>query len=268
MLCVNPFKRPGREFGCGQCICCRINRKRLWTGRIQLESLAYRESSFVTLTYSDENVPVGNTLSKAHWREFTKGIGYRYFGCGEYGDKTGRPHYHFILFGLPPLEAEDFARSRWPYGFVSARPFVAEHAGYIASYTVKRLRSSDDPRLAEGQLPEFASMSKRPGVGVRGVSWLRNWLDTEKGWSFMGESRDVPSTVKIGQKHYPLGRTVRAYLRRELGIYSDDPVRNEVRRLRVLAEQEDSEFQRVKSRRRDVHYQAARHRALRGRGVI
>lgn len=46
------------------------------------------------------------TLRKRHYQLFFKrlrkwyGKPIRYFGTGEYGSKTQRPHYHFIIFGL------------------------------------------------------------------------------------------------------------------------------------------------------------------------
>ena len=37
---------------------CRINKKRIWTSRILLESMFHLESVFVTLTYNDQSVPL------------------------------------------------------------------------------------------------------------------------------------------------------------------------------------------------------------------
>lgn len=242
MLCIRPLKRPRFEHGCGQCVPCRINRRRVWTARIVLESLAYPFSSFVTLTYNDESLPVNNSLSKEHWREFTKGIGFRYFGCGEYGSLGGRPHYHFVLFGLNPIVAEDFCLGRWRYGFVSVRPFVLEHASYVASYTVKKLTKADDDRLEEGQIPEFAQMSRRPAVGKKGLFGFVPWFYTEEGAKELSRRRDVPSQVRLNGRVFPMGRTLVRHLRDEMDIPQDDPVRTMRREAKFKAERSLPEF--------------------------
>jgi len=52
MLCVKPYMVGPLEFGCGKCVNCLVNRKRLWTSRMMLEACSHADSSFVTLTYA------------------------------------------------------------------------------------------------------------------------------------------------------------------------------------------------------------------------
>jgi hypothetical protein len=268
VLCIAPFRRPKFEHGCGQCVPCRLNRRRTWTARIVLESLAYRESSFLTLTYSDEHVPENQSLSKAHWREFTKGLGFRYFGCGEYGSLGGRPHYHLVVFGLAALDAEAFALARWPYGFVCARPFCAEHAAYVAAYTVKKLTRAGDPRLSEGQIPEFALMSRRPAVGVRGLFGFASWLTTREGARELSLRRDVPSGVRINGRQMPLGRTLVRHLREQADIPSDDPVRTARREAQFAAERSCPEFVSRLESRRVSRYERLKALSLKRHGTL
>lgn len=268
MLCINPYRKPTVEYGCGQCMSCRVNRRRTWAARIQLESLAFRESSFVTLTYSDEHLPPSASLSKAHWREFTKGIGYRYFGCGEYGDHTHRPHYHFVLFGLPWMEAESFVAARWRYGFVSVRPFCAAHALYVAAYTTKKLGKLDDPRLAPGQIPEFASMSRRPAIGTEGVASFGDWLVTRDGSRYLASTRDAPAAVRLNGSLYPIGRTLRGKLREAASLPSDDPVRTMARESAFKASRADPALVARIEKKRHGHYETLRAKNLRRRGTL
>lgn len=219
MLCIKPFVRQKVEYGCGQCITCRINRRRMWTARIALEAACHPYSSFVTLTYDDAQLPANGSLSKAHWREFTKGLGYRYFGCGEYGSRTLRPHYHVLVFGAEPLLMESVASARWSKGFISVRPYAQAHPAYLAGYVVKKLNKSSDPRLpASSMLPEFAMMSKRPGVGVPFIDRMVGFLQSEEGSKFINRTGDVPCAVKISRVTYPLGRTMVLHLRRAVGL--------------------------------------------------
>lgn len=196
----------------------------------------HRENAFVTLTYSPECQPEGGSLSSRHWREFTKGIGYRYFGCGEYGERTQRPHYHVVLFGIGPLGAQRLVAERWKYGFSHVGlAFSSSVAAYVAAYTTKKMTRRDDERL-EGREPEFARMSRRPAVGWPGVQWIVRWLVTPEGMRWMEEQRDVPNVVQVDRRAYPLGRTIVSKLRELCDIAPDDPLRRERResRMRVL----------------------------------
>ena len=125
------------EVGCGQCLGCRLDYRRMWAMRIAHESSLYEHNGgncFITLTFRDKalctqeqwmkglHVPDDWSLCKTHFQKFLKrlrkhynGKKIRYFYAGEYGRKckhgidvdsvgcplcnTGRPHYHACLFG-------------------------------------------------------------------------------------------------------------------------------------------------------------------------
>ena len=109
MNCKKPYTQGVHVFGCGQCLPCRINRRRIWQARLVLESLMHEHSAFVTLTYDEENLPKDNSLNPKEFQKWIKRLRkeyspkkLRYFGVGEYGDKSDRPHYHAILYGVEP----------------------------------------------------------------------------------------------------------------------------------------------------------------------
>lgn len=268
MLCINPYRKASAEFGCGQCMACRVNRRRTWAARIVLEAAAHAESSFVTLTYSDEYLPEFGSLSNPHWREFTKGIGYRYFGCGEYGDHTHRAHYHLVLFGIGAFEAEKLCAARWPYGFFSVRPFCTAHASYVAAYTTKKLTKAGDERLAAGQIPEFARMSRRPAIGTRGVASFSEWLVSRDGAGYLARARDVPFGVRLNGSVFPLGRTMRGKLRDACDIPSDDPVRTATREAAFRQERADPARRAHIEKLRVGRYERLRAVHLRRRGTL
>lgn len=101
----------GVPFPCGQCLPCRINKRRQWTTRLVLESFCHEESSFFTFTYNDENLPFTETglptLDSRQFQLFMKRLrkalpfSIRFYAAGEYGTKSRRPHYHAVFFGLP-----------------------------------------------------------------------------------------------------------------------------------------------------------------------
>jgi len=170
--------------GCGQCMPCRINRRRLWTHRMMLESYKHAENSFLTLTYDDEHLPARGSLDPSHtqkWlKRFRKAIAprkVRFYLVGEYGDQSQRPHYHAALFGVGPdgivvnneyCSVPDIVSRTWGKGHVMLGSLTSASAQYICGYVTKKMTSKFDPRL-NGRYPEFARMSRRPGIGS---SWF------------------------------------------------------------------------------------------------
>lgn len=76
-----------------------------------LEAAQYPQNNFLTLTYSDEHLPLTDTglptLDPRRLQLFLKRLRkahepntFRFFGVGEYSD-AWRPHYHLILFNYP-----------------------------------------------------------------------------------------------------------------------------------------------------------------------
>ncbi len=146
--------------------------------RILMESYSNLENVFCTLTYSDEKVPLvvdgdmtwhGN-LSKVDVQLFLKRLRkaagdrrVRHFVVGEYGERTRRPHYHAVLFGLSVFDEELICKT-WQNGSVQVSELNRARARYAARYIMKKLTSPSD--FSDGRAPEFAIMSKRPGLGV------------------------------------------------------------------------------------------------------
>lgn len=231
--CANPYVKGGHAFGCGQCMPCRLNRRRVWTHRILLEAKDHQHCTFVTLTYDDEHLPGLQSLEPRHLQLFLKSLRFaiepdkiRYYAVGEYGDQSERPHYHIALFGLPNCArgrtvprlnrvcCENCNRvgEHWTYGYTYLGELNESTAAYIAGYVTKKLTNADDIRL-HGRHPEFARMSNRPGIGALYMDEVASTL-MEHG---LDGSEDVPAALRHGSKLYPLGRYLRRRLRTRIG---------------------------------------------------
>lgn len=222
MLCTRPFVRGLTAYPCGQCMPCRINRRRLWTHRMMLEQRLHQASAFVTLTYDKAHHPADGSLVPKHFTDWLKRlraathpIRFRYYGVGEYGSTTWRPHYHAALFGICPDPA--LMNSTWPMGYTMAVPLTPQSMAYVAGYTTKKMTRRDDSRLS-GRAPEFARMSLRPGIGAHAMEGVANALTTEHGARLVTLLADVPMTLQHGRQSMPLGRYLRTKLRSEVGI--------------------------------------------------
>lgn len=203
-----------QPFPCGQCLACRLNRRRAWTARIMLETLAHPVGqSWVTLTYDPEHLPGDGGVDPAHIRGFLKALARReswsrYFAVGEYGDRTGRPHYHLLLFGRVPRFTfrngrlfDGAVEDAWRFGGTYTEDFACSEnpiarAGYLASYAAKKWTRE----CPDGRRPEFARMSRRPGIGASAVPLLAG-ADISL--------PHVPRTVRIAGRVLPLDRYMR-----------------------------------------------------------
>lgn len=177
---------------CGQCVGCRLERSRQWAVRCMHENKCHDTSVFLTLTYDDDHLPDGGSLVKRDLQLFMKRVRkardspVRFYGCGEYGDTTYRPHYHVLLFGTDfadkryhtksksgePLFTSNELSELWPVGVHSIGAVTFESAAYCARYVMKKITGDLAADHYEGREPEFVNMSRRPGIGA---PWLEKY---------------------------------------------------------------------------------------------
>lgn len=201
-----------------------------------LEAACYAgPSCFFTLTYAPKWLPPGGNLVPEDLKAFRLrlryllGGGFRYYFVGEYGERSFRPHYHGVLFGVMPTL--DQLESAWSVkgelrGGVHLGVFTVDAATYVAGYVTKKWTKADHPDLF-GRHPEFSRMSRRPGIGARGLQGVVDWLRSSDGEAYLQRERDVPIVVRFNGKIFPLGRYLVERLRLVMGIdvADRDPVR-------------------------------------------
>lgn len=178
---------------CGRCIGCRLEHSRQWAMRCMHEASLYDDNCFITLTYDDDHLPKGGTLVKKHFQDFMKRFRkkfsdrvIRYYHCGEYGEDFSRPHYHACIFGFDfsdkvlfnvvndnKIYTSDVLSSLWTDGFCTIGALTFESAAYVARYCTKKITGAASVEHYQGRQPEYATMSRRPGIG-------RGWYDKFK----------------------------------------------------------------------------------------
>lgn len=231
MKCSKPF----RDFGCGQCLPCRINRKRLWTHRLMLELYNHTAAYFLTLTFDEVHLPEDGSVSVRTAQLFLKRLRrlwpaqIRYYIVGEYGDRFDRPHYHAIIFGGPenPLAMEQLVKAAWPYGFVKVGDVTPASAAYTVSYVTK------SKPLAPGDTrrPAFARMSKRPGIGTGQVLHrVSQFYSSRAGARDLSARGDVLGVLRTNGSVQPLGRYLVSKIRDSIGLSHGEPLTSSSKR--------------------------------------
>lgn len=198
---------------CGRCIGCRLDYSRSWADRCLLEAQYHKHNYFLTLTYNDDNLrrvdPCGNfyaTLCKSDMQKFFKslrkelkkrnddrqqssvscdsdsGDDFRYFGCGEYGTETYRPHYHVIAFGLeiPDLKfykktsqgfnlyTSEWLNDIWKRGYVVVGELSWSTVAYTARYSTEKLYGEEAHVYEDAKVvPPYSMMSLKPAIGKK-----------------------------------------------------------------------------------------------------
>lgn len=189
MACYAPFNIPDPKFNnpkirievpCGKCAGCLQARREDWTNRIMYEMDVSSSAYFITLTYAEENITQGEThptLVKSDLQNFFKRLRkriypnkIRYYAVGEYGTRTLRPHYHIILFNLPPNMVEEIQAS-WQNGFAQIGTVNRGSVHYVTKYHVNK------NIYPEGSEPSFATMSRKPGLGANYIDKYATYHD-------------------------------------------------------------------------------------------
>lgn len=144
---------------CRQCMCCRL--KKVQSLRMMSDLYLYdrymngQGASFVTLTYSDNFLPLSDsgiiTLRKSDFQKFNKrfrinlmrnnfNIPYKFIACGEYGGKLSRPHYHVIMLGITKSIADEFVPLSWNHienGISDIGSLARGGLNYVLKYCTK-----------------------------------------------------------------------------------------------------------------------------------
>lgn len=233
-----PLGRDSRlNVPCRCCIGCRQGEARQWAIRSFHEaqghvrqwrdpesgiSAGVPNSSVITLTYNDEHLPKDGYLKHDDFQRFMMRLRkkrgskdpVRYFMCGEYGGKNGRPHYHAILFGesfddtypvrgagnktnqmshgLNDLWSQRLHPQDRPtnMGLATVDTFHFAAAAYVAGYVAKKLGLPHqtgptvdvvDDVTGETRVghpaPEYRQMSRRRGLGY---AWITNKTNMDR----------------------------------------------------------------------------------------
>lgn len=209
---------------CGKCLACRINKANEWATRCILESREHKKNCFITLSYNPENLPKNATLVVRDLQLFFKSlrkelakdnIRIRYFACGEYGDKTLRPHYHIGLFGYYPKDAKFFKFNKckqplyiskqiakiWGKGFIILGDLTTASAGYIARYTQKKIYNKHDELIKQlGRHKEFIVTSRRPGIAMNYIKKDKNFQKIKDNFGILIKENDTVKLKNIPQR--------------------------------------------------------------------
>lgn len=208
----------GLKIPCGQCLNCRIQKRKEWQMRVLHESEYYDESLFVTLTYKE--MPKNKSLDKEELKKFFKRLRkrvypkkFKYFACGEYGEPSheyikfgriyrsegNRPHYHFIVLGLGHYDINDIIQS-WSFAdwnnkrilknsFGSVSP---DSIGYVCGYIHKKFNGEkeEEEYLKKGLTPVFKVQSL--GIGKQWCIDNAEQIKKDKFIRMFGIKKGIP----------------------------------------------------------------------------
>jgi hypothetical protein len=176
---------------CGRCPNCLKKRSSEWIFRLCEEQRTASSALFLTLTYDDDNLNYTKSglqdLRLADYQLFMKRLRawsnrkaksnnqLKYYGCGEYGSTSQRPHFHSILFNLPrSMQETYFDRKKgvttypvldhlWSKGHVYVGVSTPASMAYVTGYLQKHI--GQDRTEQDDRNPERSFMSKGLGSG-------------------------------------------------------------------------------------------------------
>lgn len=255
---VITFKPPSGPFEpmklpCGQCIGCRLDKSKEWALRCVHEASLHTYNSFLTLTYSEENVPEDGSLCKPDYQRFLKRLRktypqehIKYFLCGEYGAEMLRPHFHCLLFNHDFLDKQEWSISKgnviyrsneleklWPHGYSWIGDVTWQSAAYVARYVLKKVNGPNaidryvkDVDLETGECrylePEFIAMSRKPPIAE---GWFEKFsCDTRKDYlTHEGKSYKLPRYYdklmsQMDERHYDRMKEKRKKMAKENAV--------------------------------------------------
>lgn len=186
-----PDREGELKLPCGKCDECLTLRSFGWATRARHEISLHPDNCFLTLSYSDENLP-SHLILKDPFQRFMKRLRDKtkkklsYMVSHEYGSQTFRPHHHAIIFGWSPNkwnylkttnsgskiftspEISDLWRdNNNEIGYHSIGEANEKTAFYIASYALKGKTHTFQHEGEIITVNDSFDCSKRPAIGLR-----------------------------------------------------------------------------------------------------
>lgn len=221
MTCLNPITVPDKgTFPCGKCLACRIMNIQYWSQRAYLEYVSQgHKALFITLTYDDNHLFDASLLKEdllkyfKYLRKLLKPRKIKYFGCGEYGGQSSRPHFHSIIYGVTKADALDIRKAWCNKGFIDIKNVHKGQFSYVAKYTLKSKEEKEYYEL-QGLTPEFVVFSK--GIGREYIETHREQLERDLTlkqngrvlplspylWRVLNYSRDTKSDINNPKRNF------------------------------------------------------------------
>lgn len=220
------------EFPCRKCIACRLNIGREKAIRCLHEARMHEENTFLTLTYSNENLKSDKLIIEdiqefiQNLRDHTRQknpnkspheLRIPFMYTGEYGDENKRPHWHILLFNYWPSDSLQLRENKrgdilytsktideiWGKNDPLLKPnehgeVTLDSAGYVGRYAAKKLIHGNDE---DHDYHPIHNTSKKY---VLGKSWI------EKHWKRTFEIGNV--TIPDGEGGYIPAKIPRYYV--------------------------------------------------------
>lgn len=254
------------QLPCGTCIGCRLAYSREWADRCYLESKMHKHNYWITLTYDDlhmktiesidkktgEVIRVGTLVRKdlqnflkrlrETWKRKFSHENILFYGCGEYGEKYHRPHYHVSLFNLPIPDIEiwywengqftyksELIEKLWGMGRVTINENSWATSAYTARYMLKKAKGKEAVKEFKetGLAPEFTAMSLKPAIG-------KSYYDAHKKDIYGNDT--ILILKKMGQ---PMHRKPPRYFDKLMEQEDEETIKKFKQKRRELAEQAD-----------------------------
>lgn len=207
MPCLSPItvtSKLGTEFRvrCRQCLQCRIMKLSALSLRAELEFRMASSGEFWTLTY--EHAPAKGSyqdfssfLKRLRAQNARQGnqVPIRYLGVGEYGGRTGRFHFHGLIFNALCPTPRQWLERLWPHGFVYIGTVTPSSIRYTARYTTKFETKGREA---------CAGWSKRPALGDTGMRYVADAM-RRRGDNLPGP----PLGFRIDGRSLPLDEAMR-----------------------------------------------------------
>lgn len=216
---------------CGRCPACYARRVSAWSFRLMQEEKICESSYFITLTYDTKFLCFSKTgtaslckrdvqLFFKRLRKDSRSIGkkIRYFAVGEYGERSGRPHYHIIIFNADVAAIQ----GAWDRGGVYYGTVTGASVGYTLKYMSKK------GKHPYGTQKPFALMSKGLGVSYITPAMVK-WHNSGRRMYCV-----LPGNKKVSMPRYYKEKVFSPEMRKAVGVLTRQDMLDEASRKPVI----------------------------------